>query len=398
MKIGVNARFLTKPFTGIGQYTLNLFRELADVDSENEYILVVPENIGGGVEKDFMLNFPANMRVNVVKEIKRGTAGMKKTWWEQISVPSFFEKEKVDLVIFPYPCNPWFSSFYKRKKRIKTVVTVHDTVPWTNKKYRKGVLSKLYHFQSKKAVKKADLVITVSNYSKGQIEKVCKIPTSKISVVQNAASEVFRGPAEENLEKEILERFQFEKDKFFLYCGGYDERKNVKKLIEEYLAFADSLASKLSSVDGSRVAIPALVLAGDKLFTNKLYMEIDEVVGNKEEKIIRTGFLSDKELKALYKNCLAYVNLSKEEGFNIPVIEAAYCGAPLILSDIEVHREVAKNHAMFVDITKAGAPSFSFQKMLDPHTRATYAEKSHELSKEYSWKSSAQKLKEVLFS
>lgn len=392
MKIGVNARFLGKPYTGIGQYTLNMVKELADADSGNEYVLIVPEDIGRGNK------FPANVRTHVLPEMRRGMAGMKKTWWEQISVPSFFEKEKVDMAFFPYPSNPWFSSFYKRKRKIKTIVTVHDTVPWENRKYRRGVLSKLYHFQSKKALKKVDLVLTVSDYSKRRIEKVCHIPAAKIEAIHNAASEVFMGPTDEDVENRVLEKFRLRKAQFFLYCGGYDERKNVKKLIEEYLTFADSLAKKSAAENSPRETIPALVLAGDKLFANKLYVEIDETVGGKEEKIIRTGFLSDEELKALYQNCLAYVNLSKEEGFNIPIVEAAYCGAPLILSDIEVHKEIAKSHALFVDISKNGDAGQALKKMLDHDSRVHYAKKSHELSKEYSWKKSAQKLKEVLFS
>jgi len=424
MKIGINARFLGKPYTGIGQYTLNIIRELSDADPNNEYILVVSEEIGRENK------FPANVRTHVIHEIKRGTAGMKKTWWEQISVPSFFEKEKVDIAFFPYPSNPWFGTFYNHKKKIKTVVTVHDTVPWENKNYRKGVLSKLYHFQSKKAVKKADIVLTVSNYSKSRIEKVCHILPAKIKVIYNAANEIFTGPAEEKITNAIMEKFGLRKNKFFLYCGGYDERKNVRKLIEEYLSFADKTSNQELSktaqceaashlrlsctgqvqrqengadneaVHGFRQFFepPALVLAGDRLFTNKLYIEIDEVVNGKEEKIIRTGFLSDEKLKSLYQNCLAYINLSKEEGFNIPIIEAAYCHAPLILSDIEVHKEVAKNHAIFVDISKKDEAKKAMEKILEKETRENYSKKSHELAGEYSWKKSAQKLKEVLFS
>ncbi|MFA6991771.1 MAG: glycosyltransferase family 1 protein [Candidatus Gracilibacteria bacterium] len=385
MKIGINGRFLGKPFTGIGQYTAGLIEELAQITPEHEYVVVVPENIGGGAEKDVLLDFPANMRVHVLPGIKRGGAGTKKVWWEQLTVPAFFEKEKVDMAIFPYPCNPWYGSFYK--KGIKVVVAAHDTVPWENKKYRRGVLSKLYHLQSKKALKKATLVLTVSGYSKERIEKVCHIDGKKIKVIYNGAWEGFKRPADAAIEKEILEKFNLKKNKFFLYVGGYDERKNVKKLIEEYFMFADKTDNP-----------PALVLAGDRLFNNNLYVEVEDLTSGKDEQIIRTGFLENEKLKALYQNCLCYVNLSKEEGFNIPIVEAAYSSAPMILSDIKVHREVAGNSAIFTDITTVGAPSKSLSKMLDQKTRDEYTQKSCELSKKYSWKLSAQKLKEVLFS
>jgi len=70
--------------------------------------------------------------------------------------PEFVKKGEFEMVIFPYPSNPWVADFYKKK--VKTVVMVHDCIPWKNKKYRKGLLSKMYQAQSRRAVKKADLV------------------------------------------------------------------------------------------------------------------------------------------------------------------------------------------------------------------------------------------------
>ncbi len=70
MKIGVNARLLAKPFTGIGQYTRNLFKELAEIDSETQYILVVPEKIPQEIERKFPKNVTVKINLDITNKEK----------------------------------------------------------------------------------------------------------------------------------------------------------------------------------------------------------------------------------------------------------------------------------------------------------------------------------------
>ncbi len=362
MKIGVNARLLTKPFTGIGQYTFNLFRELAVLDGENEYILVVPEKVSSK-------GFSKNVRMEVLKEKKFPSAGMRKTWWEQISLPEFFEKEKVDTAFFPYPSNPWTKDWYK--KGIKTVVTVHDCIPWKCGEYRRGLLSKMYHAQTRKAVKRADLVLTVSEASKKDVEKICG--AKKVEVVYNDAGDDYKV---DEYDDDVLGDFNLKKGQFFVYCGGFDKRKNVSFLVDEFLS--------------GDFDIP-LVLVGGKLFKDKLYSSFDELA---DERVIKTGFLETENVAALYHSCAAFVHFSKDEGFNIPLLEAANCGAPLVLSDIAVHREVAGDSALFVDLKK-GAGLAAMKKILKD--REEFSKKSKSLAEKYSWKKSAEKVLDLCF-
>ncbi|MDA1060934.1 MAG: glycosyltransferase, partial [bacterium] len=204
MKIAVNARLLTRPFTGMGQYTLNLFKELAALDIENEYVLVVPEKVSCD-------GFSKNVGIKILPEKKFPSAGMRKTWWEQISLPEYFEKIGVDIAFFPYPSNPWTSDWYK--KGIKTVVTVHDCIPWKHREYRKGILSKMYHSQTKKAVKMADLVLTVSEESAKDIKKICR--AENVEVVYNDAGDEYKKPSDYH----ILKSLKLDKGRYFVYCG-----------------------------------------------------------------------------------------------------------------------------------------------------------------------------------
>ena len=95
MIIGVNARFLTKPYTGIGQHTHNLFDELAKQNPNDEFILVTPEKPEGYEHFDIY----KNLEIVVLPEKMIGTAGMKKTYWEQVQVPNFLLKQGAEVLL-----------------------------------------------------------------------------------------------------------------------------------------------------------------------------------------------------------------------------------------------------------------------------------------------------------
>ena len=353
MKIGVNARFLAKPYTGIGQYTRFLFDELSKIDHENKYILIEPKKSGSFL------------------------TGFKKTYWEQCTLPKIFKKKKVDLVHSPYPCNPWFGS------KIPQIITIHDTIPWDMPEYRKTFLSKLYHSRTKNAAKKADLIITVSEVSKKDIVRNLGISPDKVKVIYNAASPVFshKIPESEN----ILKKHNLEKP-YILYVGGYDERKNVKLLLDIY----NNNIAPTHGVD--------LVMVGGKLHNQDLYSSFDSLTQNHNNSTIESrnggvkslGFLPDEELAAIYQNCLCFCHLSKKEGFNIPIVEAIESEVPIVLSDIEVHREIAKDAATFVDLKSNEEIAKTLERVITDETyRAGLAEKSASLKGHYSWDKSA---------
>ena len=369
MEIGVNARLLVQPYTGIAQYTRNLFREIAKIDPENNYIMVVPS----ALPQKLMAEFPKNVRFKVLPEKHFPSAGMRKVWWEQISVPALFDRLKVDVAFFTYPCNPWNSSWYKLG--IKTYVTIHDCIPWMHKGYKNGLLSRMYHARTRKAAKLADKVFTVSGASAEDIVKVCGVPEKKIQVVYNDCSEAYKTPLDEKFAEEVLRRFSLKPNGYILYVGGYDKRKNVEQLIKDHAEFGE---------------VP-LVLAGGKLHKNSLYGSFDlKSAGN----VIKTGFLPEDDLAALYRGSLGFINLSKAEGFNITILEAANCGAAMILSDIPVHREVAEDAALYVK----GSSVSAMKKLMNDELRDDLKKAGLRLAKKYSIKKYAKIVHSMLFS
>lgn len=369
MIIGVNARFLTKPYTGIGQYTQYLFGEMARQNPDDRFVFVVPEKVEG--------DFPANVEIAVVHERLLGTAGMKKTHWEQVKLPRFFKKAGVDVVHYPYPSNPW-KGFSK-----PVVVTVHDTIPWTIAAYRRSFLTRLYQDRARNAVKRTDMVVTVSETSKKDIVKVCSVEADDVMVIHNAPPPHFFEYVSEESKKNVLEKYGIDDSKpFFLYVGGYDERKNVEHVVK---SFAKGVAGEHDV---------QLVLAGGKSLEDQLYKSFDSIQNKKQ--VYMTGFVDEADMPVLYQAAYGFVNVSRAEGFNLTLVEAAVSGTPMVVSNISVHHEVMGDAAIYVDPDdEKGLVDAMVRLVGDTDFYAKWKERLEAYNCPYSLEQSAKALKEL---
>lgn len=323
--IGINGWFLQHPYTGIGQYTINLLKEFAKKDpnvnpNPKRFLVIVPNQACVERMKQEGIDLPTE----ILPPLSWAPASIQKHWWEQVQLPGAFEK-RVQKVWLPYPCVTWL-----RKPTYATIVTVHDTIPWTEKEYQRGFLSTLAHAMSRGAVKRANTIITVSETSAESIAQVCDVPRENIHVILNGVADVFFEHVDP---REILQKYGLTQNNYFLYVGGYDVRKQVKKLVASY----------------TTSGFP-LVLVGGQAQEDDLYADfLTSQTGDGTVKIITTGFVSDDVLNALYEGCRAFLHFSRAEGFNVPAVQALVKHRPCVLSDIPIHREIAGEFATYVD-------------------------------------------------
>lgn len=386
MIIGLNGRFLTKPYTGIGQYTRYLFQELAHQNPDDTLVVVVPTlKVPDGTFK-VGAEFPANVKIVVVREKLIGTAGMKKTHWEQVKLPRFFRKHNVDIVHYPYPSNPW-KGFEK-----PVVVTVHDTIPWELPEYRRSFLTRLYQDRARNAVKKADRIVTVSEVSKRAIVNCCGVRPEDVTVIHNAPAPHFLQPLSDDKKTDALKRYGIDPSrKFFLYVGGYDARKNVSTLVDVYLR---SIACQYE-VD--------LVLVGEKSLNDHLYSSFDDTEEHQKEhaskrkgKMVLTGFVAESDMPALYQAALAFVNVSTIEGFNLTLVQSAVSHTPMVVSNIPVHHEVIGSYALYADPSdKKGLTAFMKRLVTDQSFYTQQKEHLEQYECPYLLEESARALKKL---
>jgi glycosyltransferase involved in cell wall biosynthesis len=175
-------------------------------------------------------------------------------------------------------------------------------------------------------------IITVSETAKRELVEFYKCPEDDISVVYNYFSfgEKPIINSSEKEQSELLEKYKIKYKNYILSVSTLNKRKNIPMLINAY--------NKINT--GTK-----LVLVGNANSENFKNVDISN------PNIIFTGYISDDELKVLYKNALLYVFPSVYEGFGIPLIDAQSFGVPVLCSDIPVFREIANNSALFSDLT-----------------------------------------------
>ncbi|MBN2306792.1 glycosyltransferase family 4 protein [Candidatus Peregrinibacteria bacterium] len=368
MKIGINARFLPQPYTGIGKYSYNLLSALAQLDEKNEYFLFTPQLV------DFPL--PDNFKQIRVPEKDYRSPSLRKAHWEHTLIPKEIKKWSIDLAHFLYPSNPLI------KLGIPTIVTVHDMIPWRLPQYNKHLRSKLYHMYAKWALKRADHIITVSDFSKSEIQQIIKTEDKNLSVTHLAPPITHYDEMPPGLH---LRR------KFLLYVGGYDSRKNVPMLMIAYQKFI----ANYNPID--------LILVGAKgkgleeFITDEFTQKVAGQFPVKPKgRVIFTEALQDSELCALYKQTTALVHPSIYEGFNLPLVEAMKHGRPLVISDIPVNREVAGDAGFYVDPSSENTFGIGLHEFLhNADIQKKLAESANVRRKDFNWQQTAQQTLDV---
>ncbi len=318
MLIGIDGRLWSQ--TGVGRYIRNLTSNLSMIDQKNKYVIFVRSD-----DLDDVKNKIKNKNWKIViSDIKWHSLS------EQTTFASELNKYNFDLVHFPYFSIP---VFYRKKY----VVTLHDLIA---KKIKTGKASSLpyplyllkrqgYLFIIKNALKTSVKIIVPSNAIRNDILFSYKnIHPDKVIVTYEGASEKTNLKATKNLINE----------KYFLRVGNFYPHKNVENLLTSFKDF----------VGRKKYKDIKLVLVGKKDYFFKNIWEQAEKL-DLVKNIIFINNPNDKELFSLYKNAVATVIPSFMEGFSLTAVEAMSMGCPVIASDIEVHREICKDAAIYFD-------------------------------------------------
>lgn len=382
-KIGVNGRYFTQPFVGMGRYSLSIFEEMARSFPEFQFEIAITEALDHDIDKNF--RYLDNLRFEIIAEkplLKRIHKGLAKSYWEKIQLKRFFLGKKVQLIHIPYP------ALYKSLDNVPVVVTAHDSIMWTDSEYlSRGWLSSVYNQETLKATQKADLILTVSERSKVELSEIKGFLVDKIRVVYNASEFSDKPKFEENQEKEILKRLGIN-GKYLFYMGGYDKRKNVERLVEIF-------TKEIGPMTDCK-----LVLGGGKALKNKLF-QLRKWSNEELQFLVETGFVSNQELLILYRNALGYFSISRREGFNLPLLEALSLATPAFVSDLAVHREVAGDLPFYLDLEKTNRElgqqivNLLNSKSQYNELKAKTLAGAEKLTKKFSWHQSALQIGEI---
>ena len=377
MKIGIDIRLIGKKRTGDEAVFFNFVKNLAQIDAANNYFLYTnrdPEKDRGLAKEIRKLELRDNFKVVFINSPNRFL-------WNFWALPNCLRKNVVDVFHTQYIAPFWLP------KNVKLILTIHDiSFNFYPQLIKKGDLFFLKALIPR-SLRMAAKIIAVSEFTKSEIEKYYKIPSGKIAVAYNG---IDFGLFNQNLSPEKLEIIRKKyhlPEKFILYIGTLQPRKNVPVLIEALKIFYEKY--NLQDVK--------LVIAGKRKAHN-FDTRIDETIKkyNLQENIIFPGWIDEEDKPALFKLARCFVFPSLYEGFGIPIVEAMSAGTPVVCSNQEALLEVGGSAILSSNPDDANQMAENIYKALkDEGIRSDLMKRGIERAEYFSWRKNAEKTLEI---
>lgn len=381
-RIGIDARFYGPLGKGLGRYTKETVDHILEQDPVNEYVIFL-----GRANFDELET--ANPRVKKVLADVR--------WYglaEQLKMPGLIRREKLDLMHFPHFNIAVFCP-------VKFVVTIHDLIltkfPTTRATTLGPVLywlkNFLYKLVIRRAVRGAEKVIAVSEYTRQDIAEHFQVPAESIAMVYEGLSALEPDADSTFAAKlsadEVLSGYCI-LEPYLLYVGNAYPHKNLESLI---LVF--------KQLQARRPDLKLVLVGKDDYFYTRLKAFAAEqglwsADKNAVTPVIFPGYVPDRQLETLYARAAAYVFPSKYEGFGLPPLEAMARNCPVASSRETCLPEVLGDAALYFDPNDQADMARTISRLLDDvPLRAELRRKGVERSRLYSWERGARETIDV---
>jgi glycosyltransferase involved in cell wall biosynthesis len=362
MRIAFDGTTLTPGRTGVGYYTEHLLQHVArEVEKTGDELIVISNQAIDTAE-------PLPRHVRVYEERRFPV----RIGWMQCLAARVLEDIRADVAHFTNGMLPLGTGAAR-------VVTIHDMsltlFPRCHPLRRLVINRPLLGV----AARVADAVVTVSHSARRDLLRLHGIPPERVTVVHEAAGPGFEPIRDASRLARIRCRYGLP-DRFFLYVGAIEPRKNLPRLME---AFADARR---------RGVTHELVCVGPYGWSSRdLHAHIDRL--DLGRVVHFTGYVPVEDLPVIYNLADVFVFPSIYEGFGLPVVEAMACGTPVITTATSSLEEIAAGAAEVVDPHDADALATAILGLSrDGDQRASLAERGMRRAREFSWARSAREM------
>ncbi len=353
LRIGIDARPLSHPFTGIGRYTEAILSRMCACPHEIYLYTAEP------LEADYDV---AHVRTHGQTTSKFGS-----TLTAQMQFPKWQRQDQLDVFWSPRHHLPLRVS-------CPSVVTVHDlvwrAVPDTMAPFGRFVERLLMA----PSLAMATRVIAVSKSTHNDVLAWKPHLRDKLSVVTEAPC-VTRNDLRSH-KAELPERF-------LLFVGTFEPRKNLVRLIRAFAEAAPHIPHHL-------------ILAGGKGWDKGIDQALEDI-GDSAERVHRIHPDQGVDLAELYDRCEAFVYPSLYEGFGLPLTEAMAFGKPIVTGTNSSLPEVAQDAAIYVDVNSTADIADSIKRICsDASLRTTLSAAAQRRAAAFSWDTAAAQTINVL--
>lgn len=365
-------------FRGIGRYTISLVESIIKNRGENEIILLLNDFRKDSINdiKDLFSNQIGKNNIVVFSSPKNVFEMDPKNHWRlkasEYLRESFVSKISPDFIllttVFEGYGEDFVISIKKSGIKIPTAIIFYDLIPLIYKdKYLADTNVYSWYKNKLDQCKKADLFLAISNSSKNEAVKFMELDTSCVINISSACDKIFHIKNYSQTQViDFKEKFKVS-NKFLMYSGATDERKNHLRLLQAY-----------SLLPMETRNTHQLVFVGGLPPDHKAnFLNVANELGFIENELIITDRVTDDEMVMFYNLCTAFIFPSWHEGFGLPALEALQCGKAVIASNTTSLPEVVgRKDALFdpEDITSIKnkinqvLTNDSFRESLEKHS------------------------------
>ena len=347
--IGIVTGNLKKNTTGMGTYTFQVIEKL-----KNHYnIEIIKHPTGDTVEGCQNYNYTLFPGPYWYFSWSRSLALAKKT------------SKKYDLFhnIVQYPISPVISRHY--------AITIYDLIPILYPSY----VTPFYSWQSRiflpGILKKASIILSISQYTKNDIITRYQIDPEKIFVTPLGVSDHFHPIKEDEIQSFRL-KYNLN-NPFLLFVGAIEPKKNIPTIIRAFY----TARKKKPELE--------LVIAGKKAWK---YQEVFNLIDSLKlnDAVHFLNFIPYEELPILYSAASVFVFPSNYEGFGLPPLEAMKCGTPVIVSNRSSLPEIVGPHGLMIEPDNYIDLAKHIEKILDNDSfREEQVKLNLDRAKEFTW-------------
>lgn len=348
---------------GYERYASSLLQALGELTGDHQMVVFTERTYGARVLPEgarMERHAPATLPLFIAKVLLQD-----QTYW-----PFLMRRTGVDVVH-----SPIFAGMTRAPRPY--VLTVHDMIPIRAPATLTPMAAWYWRTVLPRAVARADRIITVSEFSRGEICDHFGLPPERVVSIPLGVAPRFRPLQHPEQRRGIRDRYRLAPP-FLLFVGIASPRKNIDRLVSAFAQLPPSVRGDAE-----------LLLVGPPGWRSASLRRL--LAGPAGQHVRHLGVVPEDDLPGLYSLAQGAVNLSSYEGFGLPALEALACGTPLVCANAGAFPEVVQDCAILVDPRDEAAVRDALTKLLraDSDLR-NRSERGVRRATEFTWERTAQ--------
>jgi glycosyltransferase involved in cell wall biosynthesis len=396
MRIGIDATFLFDQYAnrGIGTYGKEVIKQLLQDQSQDWFLFGY-----GNANNNFSeLKIKQTANVRFISLGQKRKSGIKNIWFFKFNYLPKIKKAKLDL---------FFASHFEAGLPLgvtKVAVTMHDVIPYITNKFSSknpvfNYLKGLFYKYNLRNARKADLIITDSDFSRNELINKAGFDQVKVKRIYLGVKDIFRQVNITDSQRDIrrtLITYNITSP-YLIYYGGIEPNKNVESLLRSFESITHRFPDLKLVIIGHEYKLgwdnKVKPLSSHAQYFYNLCEELKI-----KHKVVFTGEVNENHLPIILANARLMIHLSTYEGFGFSVLESLAAGIPLIAANKSCYPEVLADSAQLVDPLNIKEIAAKIEELLTNtklyESMQTVGLKRAEI---FTWKNTGQETRQALY-